>query len=346
VTDWPFLPYPKIVHSLAKLGLDEGEHRRLSRVEWVASEKVHGANLCLATDGAELRLAKRKAWLTSRDRFFGVQTLAAELGEQVKAAFAALSQSRSDLLRLDVYGELYGGHYPHPQVPPARGAGPVQRGIWYAPDLRFLAFDVGIWTREGEPAFLDLDAARALLESVELTFAPELGRGTLNALLELPLEFETTLPQSLGLPPIADNLAEGYVVRPCRELLVRTPRGPARPLFKRKHPDFRDEPEGSSPRRVDDLSGPDPSSYALELLTWGVDERVNPNRVRSAESKIGSLQDDLEAVAREAVADVWLDLTRDHSDALEAIDGEERALLEAYLALQVDETIQAMSSTD
>jgi len=41
-----------------------------------------------------------------------------------------------------VYGELYGGAYPHPSVFAVPDLIPVQRGVWYSPQLSFLAFDL------------------------------------------------------------------------------------------------------------------------------------------------------------------------------------------------------------
>jgi len=50
----PYVPYPKIVDSLAAWNADELERRALDKQVWVASEKLHGANLCIATDGTQI----------------------------------------------------------------------------------------------------------------------------------------------------------------------------------------------------------------------------------------------------------------------------------------------------
>ena len=40
-----------------------------------------------------------------------------------------------------------GGWYPHPDVPPVLNARKVQKGVWYCPDVRFIAFDVCVTPR-------------------------------------------------------------------------------------------------------------------------------------------------------------------------------------------------------
>lgn len=104
---------------------------------WVALEKIHGAQMVVAIAGDELRFGKRKAWLAEDDPFFGWQLLRASLTAAARAAKERLARHTVAL-----YGELYGGAYPHPDVAAVPGLMPVQTGIWYAPDLRYAVFDV------------------------------------------------------------------------------------------------------------------------------------------------------------------------------------------------------------
>jgi hypothetical protein len=54
---------------------------------------------------------------------------------------------------MQVFGELYGGRYPHPEVDhgSAEQRKPVQAGIYYSPTLRFIAFDVRVEGASGPP---------------------------------------------------------------------------------------------------------------------------------------------------------------------------------------------------
>jgi len=144
-----------------------------------------------------------------------------------------------------VYGELLGGMYPHPRVPAVPGLTPVQRGVWYSPALVFFAFDVAVGRRgaaEGR-AFLDFAVARKLATAAGFAFAAPLCRGSLQECLEHPVRFSSTVPATLGLPPLSEagceNLAEGVVVRAaCEAAPGGGAKGGARALFKRKIEEF------------------------------------------------------------------------------------------------------------
>src|SRR4029079_10004809 len=86
----PFVPYPKIVDRIAAWNADDAERRALDKERWVASEKIHGANLCICTDGTEIAVAKRRALLDVNDRFFDYKRAIAPL---VPPARAVLRQT-------------------------------------------------------------------------------------------------------------------------------------------------------------------------------------------------------------------------------------------------------------
>merc|ERR1719401_2699278 len=65
-----------------------------------------------------------------------------------------------------------------------------------------MAFDVAIETASGRQ-FMDFHAAQNLCENSGLMFAQPLCEGSLSECLDFPVEFETTLPARLGLPPPA-----------------------------------------------------------------------------------------------------------------------------------------------
>jgi hypothetical protein len=113
-----------------------------------------------------------------------------------------------------LYGELFGGHYPHPAVTPVAGLVPVQTGIWYAPDLQFAVFDIVQAVDAAEPSFLDHDRVQEIASGAGFRTAPVLARGRFADLDCLPVRFSTRVPELLGLPAISANDAEGYVLKP------------------------------------------------------------------------------------------------------------------------------------
>ena len=191
--------YPKIADSSAPI-----MSRALLSTEWLCTEKAHGANFsaAVACDG-QVHFAARSGLLAASDNFYGYksQGLDAYLVPRVLALRTALVRdgfvTANDTLV--VYGELCGGHYPHPAVPAvAGGVGPVQRGVWYSPALVFIAFDIAVVPVAADAAagdgrladvalssshqrtrFLDFDVARAASIAADLRFTQPLRRGTL-----------------------------------------------------------------------------------------------------------------------------------------------------------------------
>lgn len=56
--EWSYVSYEKIAEGLNQLNLSESDYRLLNNANWVVTEKVHGANFGITTDGVEVRFAK------------------------------------------------------------------------------------------------------------------------------------------------------------------------------------------------------------------------------------------------------------------------------------------------
>lgn len=258
---------------------------------WVALEKVHGAQMVIAVDGEGVHFGKRKAWLRHDEPFFGWQLLRAPL---TIAAHAARARLVVDTVVL--YGELYGGAYPHPDVPAVPGLAPVQTGIWYAPDLRYAVFDVLVASgAQDEGEFLAHREVVALAREIGLDSPPVLHSGPRSACLMVPVRQPTRVPLVRGLPELAGNLAEGVVLKPDARARPST-----RIVYKQKIAEF------------------DEQRFA-EAEAWDADQRldlpallaharrmVNPPRIASAASKWGT--DDRGALLDEISLDVMIDL--------------------------------------
>ena len=63
--------YEKIVERPEQWALDDRGYRALRKSSWVVTEKIHGANFALLSDGQAVRCAKRKAMLAEGEDFFG-----------------------------------------------------------------------------------------------------------------------------------------------------------------------------------------------------------------------------------------------------------------------------------
>lgn len=286
--------------------------------EWIATEKIHGAHLALATDGRVVRIGKRKVWLERSDAFFGWQLLRADLEAAVKHIHMQTAESEPRIMRL--YGELFGGHYPHPDVPLEAGAQAVQTGIWYSPKIRFILFDIMIERGEGEAdagVFLSHDDVEAIASANDLLSVPVLGRGSRSELERLPVRFPSRVPQTLGLPLLADNNAEGFVLKPNVRAQVEN-----RYVIKHKIPSFDDA-------RFDQSIRWDPNAL-LDVIAMQkiATQMVNEARIASARSKVGV---DSTAIREEIVLDILVDLEATFPSTFRAFDPESEDLVRNHV---------------
>ncbi|MGC5010179.1 RNA ligase family protein [Streptosporangium sp. DT93] len=281
---------------------------------WVATEKIHGAQMVIACDGRTVSVGKRKAWLRDDEPFFGWQLLRGGFERAARAALAGGGAA------VRVYGELYGGHYPHPGVPPVPGAIPVQTGIWYSPEIRFALFDVLRHEDAGDPddpgVFLTYADVASVAGEAGLDVVPLLARGTRSDLDALPVRFPSRVPRALGLPALADNVAEGIVLRP------DAPSAPGRrPIVKLKIEEFDERRFGRS-RPWDPYAALD-----LGELIRIARAMVNEPRLASARSKVGPQVSG--ELLDEVVLDVMVDLSMAFPAAVAALGDEEEAGLQA-----------------
>jgi len=309
--------------------------------QYIITEKVHGANFCIiasfhdvAGTAVEVRFAKRTAILggveDSEDfyscRSAGLLRTLRPCAERVLRRSAA---ERGDAVRaVHIYGELFGGSYPHPQVSALPALLPVQAGCWYSPRLEFMAFDVAIETGCGR-LFLDFGLAKLLCESCGLLFAQPLFQGTLSECLDFPVEFDTTLPARLGLPPLPQNadcernLAEGVVVRPSREPVARRhgsvqhAKESVRGLFKQKIPAFSEKRYQNDAWKKGKAGGAGgaPNIGDEELVLMEVTALVTEQRLANVLSKIGRVDPDDQTACRQLLHDFKQDVEEALEDA-------------------------------
>ncbi|KAL7698706.1 mitochondrial RNA ligase 2 [Lotmaria passim] len=205
--------------------------------EWIATEKVHGANFGIYSvdHGRAIRYAKRSGIMPPTEHFFGYHLLIPDLtryAQQCRELLTAqLKVSPSSII---INGELFGGKYDHPNVPKKRqtvlvGGKPrfvtaVQNDPFpqYSPNLHFYAFDIKYKSSEQDADYVTLtyDEATAIFEAVPgLLYAKAIIRGPLSKVAAFDVEtFTTTIPPLVGMGdyPLKGNWAEGLVVKHCK----------------------------------------------------------------------------------------------------------------------------------
>jgi RNA-editing ligase len=221
----------------------EMDNATLSRVqplrtdtdEWIATEKVHGANfgVYITRNGNGLRFAKRTAFLGEHENFFGYHALIPELRAHALAVRELVNKKvGKDVETLIINGELFGGKYQHTAVKKStqsfqlrgalRNVSSVQKEAFpqYTPNLAFYAFDIKYrFDPEVPPMSMTFDDAHDIFAQVPgLLYQRVLMRGPLDKILAFDVEaFQTTVPCLLGgelaNALIRSNWAEGIVAR-------------------------------------------------------------------------------------------------------------------------------------
>jgi Rnl2 family RNA ligase len=348
-TAWSFTGYERIAESLERwIGDDEAAYRALAHAEWIVTEKIHGANFCFVTDGVETRAAKRKAFLDADEDFFGHRAMLERNAGAVRRVFALAQARDARITRVLVHGELFGGGYPHPDVPVEPSVQPVQTGCFYSPRIELCAFDLRVLhagAEEGE--YADYDEAAAIFAEAGLFHARPLFRGSYEDAVAFPIGFESHIPALLGLPPIPGNKAEGVVIKPVRPVVVPRRAGTIRPVIKRKIPEFS---EDARFHQAEKWVAPKVTGGALEQLLWEVYPLVTEARLDAAISKIGRPRPGDAAQRAQIVTLLIEDLTTEirerHPSPMSclgpveaaalasAIAGEAGALVELYLPVE------------
>mmetsp|Transcript_60401 Transcript_60401/g.131138 ORF Transcript_60401/g.131138 Transcript_60401/m.131138 type:complete len:319 (+) Transcript_60401:59-1015(+) len=286
----------------------------------------------IVAPNGDIACAKRTAILEEAEAgsFFGANEVRHRLRPQLHTlralALESLPTADPNTASLAVYGEIFGGHYPHDDVPATPSVGPVQTGVWYCPGIEFSVFDVALGPGEDRAYFNIPDVIR-MCEAAGILCTQVLFTGSLQACLDYSPKFQTAMPGRLGLPALENNFAEGVVIRPTEEFIVTTPKGMRRPLVKNKIVEFAENLEYHGAVKPDAAVG----GGALQELEWEVVARVNDSRVAAAISKLGPVamdnREQMRALLAVVVRDVVDQLEEDGVGGLEQLGEMERAQL-------------------
>lgn len=279
-----FARYEKMPESTRKWSLTEKDIRVMQKARWCVTEKIHGAHFVFLTNGQDVLCAKRKEVLESDDPFFGYAAVLERHEQKVLGLFHQIHKQDPSLRAVLVYGELYGGEYPHPDVAPSQGVQAVQTGVYYAPEIQFCAFDLGVVSESGERSYVAYEVALEQLEEANIPVAAPLFVGSYEDALAYEPIFPSLVPSLLGLPTLPQpNWAEGVVIKPMEALLVNGKKGLVRPIVKHKHPQFMEDARFHQAKRWT-------PSFTSEPTTTLLDEaiaRCTQTRWDNAVSKIG-----------------------------------------------------------
>lgn len=327
--------YEKMPKSFDKLNLDEKAFSELGKLKWVVTEKVHGANFSFVYEHRELSCAKRKEPLQWSDDFFGFQAVASAIEENVLGLMEQLSVDvKAD--KYILYGELYGGSYPHPDVAPDPDVQAIQTGVYYSPSVGFCAFDLAVET-DGVKTYMDYEKAIAYFEKFGVFYAQPLFTGKLNEALNFNTRINSAIPAQLGLPELATNMIEGVVVKPYSHSELSTLA--FRPVVKLKNPEFDEEQKFHEAEKWSFVPGVTSQSEELSFIVQEISQYINLNRLGSVLSKTGQIDKSDARRMQEIHEEFWRDILFDFNENYPGIIADLNDSQQAWIARRVQARI-------
>lgn len=230
-----------------------------------ATEKLHGSNFSIYTDGKGIKCARRNGFLEEKENFHQANIIAEALKPKIIDLYNCLCTEfdKKDDFILILFGEVTGER--------------VQLGISYGENaLRF--FDICIYKSESSK-FIEHKEFMDLCQKFELETVPVMASGTLDEMLKLNPEFDSKVLGKSG------NTAEGMVLKFCKETSTNHGDDCTRLMIKFKCKKF-DEiaytPKKKGTVVVDDSD--------LEFLSSEFESRLTFSRLQAVKSKLNQKQ--------------------------------------------------------
>ncbi len=324
-----FKKYNSIENSYQEEFLDKIKSHGLWNETFVVQEKVHGANLSFFTkDGLHFEAAKRTEKIAEGELFYNYQDILETLQAKFGNIWNDLKNERPDMEQMTVFGEVIGGDYPHPDVLPDKAAIKVQKGIYYSPHNHFFAFDIMINAEQ----CLDVKDTNRYFVREGLLHAKTLFEGNLSECLAFPNEFNTTIPDELGLPPLVPNLCEGVVIRPLKSFYFKSGK---RVMLKNKN-----EKWSENRRYHKSIKKNEPLPEQIIKLQEAILTYVTDNRLSNVISKIGEVTEkDFGKVLGMFSKDIVEDFLKDYHDVTDELDKKELKIIKKSMSGAASELV-------
>jgi Rnl2 family RNA ligase len=286
--------------------------------KWVAMEKIHGSNFSFITDGNIISCGRRNSLLAEHESFYNYQVVREKYRQSILQLHQLLAphvldddddDNSSGTFVMTVYGELFGGIYPHEQVEDL-GYLHIQKGVYYCPQIEFSAFDISVTLNNQTTKWVNYHVCMDLFEKTGLFHSQPVAIGTLKEVLDYNISANSTIPSRLGLPPLQKNQMEGIVVKSVEP--IYTGRHQIRAIFKLKNRKF--EEVNPKPAKTKYETAKE-EKQAKEDLAFSELQRYinNDNRVNSVGSKIGRITSDNAIESGEALfVDAFKDFMKDN----------------------------------
>lgn len=246
---------------------------------FVVQEKVHGSNFSFITEGNTIQVAKRTSLISEDENFNNYTYVVNKYEKAVLKLFKLVKADFPETEMITIFGEIFGGNYPHPDVENINGMTRIQKGVFYTPENDFYAFDICINHKQ----YVDVTIANTYFEKVGLFYAKTLFVGTFSECMAYPNDFESKVHEWLQLPTIEDNVCEGTIIKP---LISKRFGNGERVIFKNKNEKW-SEKSHLKRTHTDKPNAVEAFSDTEKELMHTLLEYVNENRLMNVQSKIG-----------------------------------------------------------
>ena len=322
-----FKKYNSIENTYNKEFMDRIKLEGYDSLQYVVQEKVHGANCCFVTNGETVQFAKRTGWVEAGEMFYDYEELVERYIEKTIKLFHRVKKDYADMTNLSIFGEMFGGKYPHPDVSNDKKVMCIQKGVLYSPKHEFYAFDLCVQVSDSRK-YLSVNEISEYFETGGFLYAKTLFQGTLEECLSYPNAFESKIAGWLGLPAIEDNTCEGVVIRPIETVYFGNG---SRLLLKNKNSKF--EEKKSIRKRQPRLFAEPTYSDELNVLLVVVESYVTENRLNNVISKIGniSVPKDFGRLIGLFSKDILEDFLKEHESEYALVEKSEQKILNRHI---------------
>ena len=334
-----FFPYPEIENSYQEGFIAKIKEAGFSEIPYAVMEKIHGGNsqITYNINTGEFFYGTRQHILEENESFYNLQAIFDNMQSDVKVLAKHLQNDVQSygqkLISVTVYGEVFGGSYPHDSVTKDRNAMRVQKGVFYSPSNQWLAFDVA-YTIEGSERLFFLPvmfAVRACMLA-GIDFVPVLHiANNLDEALAYPNDKSSEVYCKYDLPKIEDNIMEGVVIRPYRENAWV---GVHRVILKNKNSKFKEK----SRVKKDTISEEIPEN--VKKACEEVSQYITINRVHNVLSHLGEVNaKDIGKIIMETSKDVLADYNKEY-DTLSKLEKKEEKIVTKYMNGEVAKVVR------
>lgn len=308
-----FKSYKSIENSSRKDYLEKIIAQKRTNGIFVVQEKVHGANFSIWYDGIKMTCAKRSGFISSTDNFYEHVLVFENYREKVIELHQVLNKAKK-ITNITVFGELFGGIYPHLDVVENKDVPIVQQGIYYSPNIEFYAYDI-----LADEQFISVQECNKLFEEIGFFYAKTLYFGNFDDCVKYTNLFSTTIPVELNLPEIDNNICEGVIIKSQGEEYFSSFQ---RVVLKNKNKKWGEKARAKKIKKQIDLS--ETANVLLaELVSF-----ITPNRLRNVISKIGSISKaDFGKLIVGLSKDAWNDFSKDNDKMFKKLEKREQKML-------------------